>query len=101
MLGTHGPPGWDRPRILPTQIAKGHPFLFHQSLLLAQISRILAMGLIGLDGGIRTIAKLWVTGRVDRAKWCLWNGKPVKGLHYLQGVQDWLIPSRQRGAPEL
>jgi len=48
---------------------------------------------------IRTIAKLWVTGRVDRAKWCLWNGKPVKGLHYLQSVQDWLTPCRQRGAP--
>jgi hypothetical protein len=50
---------------------------------------------------IRTIAKLWVTGRVDRAKWCLWNGKPVKGLHYLQAVGDWLTPAREREAPGL
>ena len=26
---------------------------------------------------IRTLAKRWVTGRMDRAKWCLWNGKAV------------------------
>jgi len=50
---------------------------------------------------IRPLAKLWVTGRVDRAKWCLWNGKSVKGLHYLQAVQDWLTPTRQREAPGL
>ena len=50
---------------------------------------------------IRTLAKLWVTGRVDRAKWCLWNGKSVKGLHYLQAVQGWLTPTRQREAPGL
>lgn len=50
---------------------------------------------------IGTIAKLWVTGKVDRAKWCLWNGKSAKGLHYLQSVQAWLTPRRQRGTPGL
>lgn len=50
---------------------------------------------------IQTLAKLWVTGRVDRVKWCLWNGKSVKGLHYLRSVQDWLTPGRQQGAPGL
>ena len=39
---------------------------------------------------IRTLAKRWVTGRMDRAKWCLWNGK---------AVQDGLTPTRPRGAP--
>jgi hypothetical protein len=34
---------------------------------------------------IQTLAKLWVTGRVDRAKWCLWNCKSVKGLPYFTG----------------
>ncbi len=50
---------------------------------------------------IQTLAKLWATGRVDRAKWCLWNGKSVKGLQYLQAVQDWLNCTRQRRAPGL
>ena len=50
---------------------------------------------------IQTIAKLWVTGRVDRAKWCLWNGRSVRGIHYLQAVEDWLTPTRQREAPGL
>ena len=50
---------------------------------------------------IPTIAKLRVTGRVDRAKWCLWNGKSVKGLHYLQTVQDWLTRTHQREVPGL
>lgn len=47
---------------------------------------------------IPTIAKFWVSGRVDRAKWCLWKGKSVKGLHHLQAVQGWLTPTRQREA---
>jgi hypothetical protein len=46
-------------------------------------------------------AKLWLTGRVDRAKWCMWNGKSTKGLRYLQSVQAWLTPSRTREAPAL
>jgi len=50
---------------------------------------------------IKTLAKLWVTAKIDRAKWCLWNGKWVKGLHYLQALRDWLTPARQRGAPGL
>lgn len=32
---------------------------------------------------IPSAAKLWLTGRVDRAKWCMWNGKSAKGLHHL------------------
>ncbi len=48
---------------------------------------------------IQTLAKLWVAERVDRAKWCLWNGKAVKGLHYLQAVQDGLTPGRPREEP--
>ncbi|MDE3180971.1 MAG: ISKra4 family transposase [Acidobacteriota bacterium] len=55
---------------------------------------------LSLDA-IKPIAKLWVTGRVDRAKWCLWNGKAEKGLHYLQAIGDWLTPARQQEAPGL
>jgi hypothetical protein len=50
---------------------------------------------------IPSAAKLWLTGRVDRAKWCMWNGKSAKGLHYLQSVQAWLTPRRTREAPAL
>ena len=50
---------------------------------------------------IRTIVKTWVTAKVDRAKWCLWNGKSEKGLHYLQAVPNWLTPRRQPETPGL
>ncbi len=46
-------------------------------------------------------AKCWLTTRVDRAKWCMWNGKPAKGLRYLQSVQAWLTPRRTLEAPAL
>jgi len=42
-----------------------------------------------------------LTSRIDRAKWCIWNGKAAKGLRYLQSVQVWLTPSRTREAPAL
>jgi hypothetical protein len=68
---------------------------FHLAMRFQHVSQV-ARGL--RRNQIPTLAKLWVTGRVDRAKWCLWNGKSVKGLHYLQAVQDWLTPTRQREA---
>jgi hypothetical protein len=68
---------------------------FHLAMRFQHVSQV-ARGLS--RNQIPTLAKLWVTGRVDRAKWCLWNGKSVKGLHYLQAVQDWLTPTRQREA---
>ena len=71
---------------------------FHLAMRFRHVSQV-ARGLS--HDQIQTIAKLWVTGRVDRAKWCLWNGKSVKGLCYLQAVQDWLTPTRQREAPGL
>jgi hypothetical protein len=50
---------------------------------------------------IPTLAKFWLTSRVDRAKWCMWNGKPAKGLRYLQSVQARLTPRRTREAQAL
>jgi hypothetical protein len=50
---------------------------------------------------IPSAAKFWLTGRVDRAKWCMWNGKSAKGLRYLESVQAWLTPRRTREAPGL
>jgi hypothetical protein len=50
---------------------------------------------------IPSAAKLWLTGRVDRAKWCMWNGKSAKGLRYLQSVQVWPTPRRTREARAL
>jgi hypothetical protein len=35
-----------------------------------------------------------LTGRVDRAKRCMWNGKSAKGLRYLQSVQACRILGR-------
>jgi hypothetical protein len=46
-------------------------------------------------------AKSWLTGRLDRAKWCIWSGKSAKGLRYLQSVQAWLTPWRARETPAL
>jgi hypothetical protein len=71
---------------------------FHLAMRFQHVTQV-ARGLS--HNQIPAIAKLWVTGKVDRAKWCLWNGKSSKGLHYLQAVRDWLTPTRQREAPGL
>jgi len=39
-------------------------------------------------------AKLWLTSRDDRAKWCMWNGKAAKHFRHLHSVQAWLAPTR-------
>src|SRR5260370_42400969 len=46
-------------------------------------------------------AKFGLTSRVDRGKWCMWNGKPAKGLRYLHSVQAWLTPRQTRQAHAL
>jgi hypothetical protein len=88
-------------RAIQREVAPKSEYTLHWFHLAMRFQHVIQVARGLSHDQIKTIAKLWVTGRVDRAKWCLWNGKFVKGLHYLQAVQDWLTSTRQREAPEL
>jgi hypothetical protein len=73
----HGIVGWRcRLESHPKRVApKSQHILdwFHLAMRFQQVIQVTR----GLSHDQIRTAKLWVTGRVDRAKWCLWNGKSV------------------------